>query len=172
MADKTIPELQETTKIADSAWLISDTGIVTKKVSVLNAGKNLNRAVWAAVIGSTQDVLDGYATHSSINTALASVTVGKIKLLARTIVENVSISGKTGVELHCEPGSQISGDVSFSSASTKCQILGNVYVTGDCNLASGCVGNTVNGMIFATGKTFKDSNGLPVRNILFGYKTT
>ena len=88
-----------------------------------------------AVVGTPEHVLAGYATHSSLQTAISFITNGGRILLLTSVVENIT---------------WINSDISIEGKGRSTSITGTLNINGDGNHLKlvRCVGNvTINGDI-------------------------
>lgn len=88
------------------------------------------------IVGSSSQVTEGNATHSSITSAISDAPVGsKITVLAGTYTENLSVSKQVIIEGEGY-ASVLSGTMTFTSAGSSSYIRG-LNIRGDLSIPLG-----------------------------------
>jgi hypothetical protein len=113
-------------------------------------------AAYDAIVGSSAQLLDGKATHSSINSAISSVpSGGKIYVLRGTFTENVSVNKEVMIE-GMGRGTVIDGTLTLTSSSDYALVRA-LKVTGNITLDSGSTGIFLRDCWVASGSTVTDN---------------
>lgn len=145
---------------ADLRAIVPDRSLNIEKLTQVAIKQLLT---YDAIVGSSQDVLNGIATHSNVQSAINAVSAGGCVLLlkgtyagALSIAKEVHIHGRGR-------GSIISGAVSFTAAG-QYGSLKDLKFTGNLTLDAAATGNIVQGCWQANGSSITE--GTPNSNIL------
>lgn len=124
--------------------------------------------LYQRIVGTAAQVTGGIATDSTIASAISNANSGDaILILAGTYSESPSINKKLSI-FGTGENTIISGSITFTSGSSY-SLLRQIKTTNDITLNSGSIGNVVNDVFLASGKTFID-NG--TANLLTGIQET
>lgn len=109
-------------------------------------------AIWDAVIGSSAQVTNGAATHSTYASAIAAVSAGaNVLILEGTIIENVTVTKQINFT-GCGFNSFINGTITFNSSAGNSSLT-MTKVGDNITVAAGANGVNID-VWLATGKTF------------------
>jgi hypothetical protein len=138
-------------------WTIDNVTANNIAALILVTIQTLMGGLYQRVVGSAAQVTAGFATDTTIASAIAAASAGgnPILILAGTYAENPTIAKQLsifGTGVACI----IQGSITFASGSNYSNLKG-IYTTQNITLNSGTIGNLISEVFLAAGKTFIDS---------------